>query len=54
MANNGTYTWYPSHFFAWLEFFMGMMIGAWVPLMKRARNYDCFSAFWGVMVDWYA
>lgn len=33
------------HFWAYTDMFMGMMMGAYVPLNKYARNDDCYSNF---------
>ena len=50
-APNYSYSWYPREFYSISESFMGLMIGLWIPLMKRARNNDCFSMMWTLAMD---
>jgi len=33
VRETGTYTWYPSDGYAIVDFVMGLVLGAWVPLM---------------------
>jgi hypothetical protein len=53
IVGDGTYTWYPAGAYQVIDFVAGLLLGAWVPLMQRARNYDCYAAFWGVAISWF-
>jgi hypothetical protein len=44
----GSYTWYPKEFYSWVELLIGLILGFYLPLMSRARNDDCFAAFWAL------
>ena len=49
----GSYTWYPKEFFGVVELITGLMLGLWFPLMQRARNHDCFSMMWNLVLELY-
>jgi hypothetical protein len=34
---------FPQDFFGWWDFWMGAIIGAYIPINNRARDYDCFG-----------
>lgn len=50
------YTTFPHEVWGWYEFATGMILGAYIPLMSRSRNYDCESRHisWGLSLIDYA
>jgi hypothetical protein len=38
------YTWYPSNPYAWLDFIVGLLLGAWKPVMYNYHGNDCFAS----------
>ena len=51
------YSWYPRDFYARMDFGAGLILGIYIPLMSRARNHDCFAAFWTLgnnLYGWHA
>ena len=40
-----SYSWFPQEFYGVVEFFMGVILGVWLPLLKVSRNSDCFYSY---------
>ena len=38
------YTWYPSNPYAVLDFAVGLLLGAWQPVMYNYHGDDCFAS----------